>query len=148
MIPFSNLRSRLNLHAFTLLEVVFAIGIFFTAVFFILQLTTQQLKAAKTLQSLDMDIRLLPSLITMTNQLYEGPLPPEIKMAFEHLANGEYKNRQREGFSCDGEVFPYVTNGMFQINYVVRWQQNGRLKESRNSLLLWRPERGRRIQSQ
>ena len=144
MKPLSNLPRRRTRLAFTLLEVVFAIGIFFTAVFFILQLTTSQLKAAKTLQSLDIDTGLLPSLITMTNQLFEGPLPPEIKMAFEQLANGEYQNQRREGFTCEGEVLPFATNGMFRVNYVVRWQQEGRAKESHNSLLLWRPVRGGR----
>ena len=90
--------------AFSMLEVMIAIGIFFTSVFVILQLTSQQLRMARSLQTLDVDTGTLPSLIVMTNALEEGPLPMEIKVAFEDT---------NPGFSCDGMVHEYATNGLF-----------------------------------
>ncbi len=116
--------------AFSLLEVMFATGIFFTAIFIILQLTTQNLRTARALQNLNVDTGTLPSLIVMTNRLEEGPLPTEIKIAFED---------SNPGFSCDGMVTVYATNGLFQVDYAIYWQHEGRPKEARNSMLLWRP---------
>ena len=121
--------------AFSMLEVMIAIGIFFTSVFVILQLTSQQLRTARSLQTLDVDTGTLPSLIVMTNALEEGPLPMEIKAAFEDT---------NPGFSCDGMVHEYATNGLFQVDYVIYWQTEGRVKQARNSILMWRPTSGRR----
>ncbi len=119
--------------AFSMLEVMIAMGIFFSAVFFILQLTSQQLRLARTLQTLDVDTGTLPSLIVMTNALEEGPLPMEIRAAFEDT---------NPGFSCDGMVSEFATNGLFRVDYVIQWRQEGRYKEARNSILLWRPGSG------
>ena len=116
--------------AFSLLEVMIAAGIFFVSIFVILRLTTQNLRAARTLQNLNVDTGTLPSLIVMTNRLEEGPLPLDIKEAFESA---------NPGFSCDGMVTEYTTNGLFQVDYAIYWQHEGRAKESRNSILLWRP---------
>lgn len=116
--------------AFSLLEVMIAAGIFFVSIFVILRLTTQNLGAARTLQNLNVDTGTLPSLIVMTNRLEEGPLPLDIKEAFEST---------NPGFSCDGMVTEYTTNGLFQVDYAIYWQHDGRAKESRNSILLWRP---------
>ena len=121
--------------AFSMLEVMIAIGIFFTSVFFILQLTSQQLRIARSLQTLDVDTGTLPSLIVMTNALEEGPLPMDIKAAFEDT---------NPGFSCDGMVFEVATNGLFQVDYAIYWQHEGRMKQAKNSILMWRPgSRGR-----
>ncbi len=133
-IPIQSWESRSH-HAFSMLEVMIAIGIFFTSVFVILQLTSQQLRIARSLQTLDVDTGTLPSLIVMTNYLEEGPLPMEIKAAFEDT---------NPGYSCDGMVTEYATNGLFQVDYVIFWQQEGRIKEARNSILMWRPGSGGR----
>lgn len=116
--------------AFSLLEVMIAAGIFFVSIFVILRLTTQNLRATRTLQNLNVDTGTLPSLIVMTNRLEEGPLPLDIEEAFESA---------NPGFSCDGMVTAYTTNGLFQVDYAIYWQHEGRAKESRNSILLWRP---------
>lgn len=116
--------------AFSLLEVMIAVGIFFVSIFAILRLTTQNLRAARILQNLNVDTGTLPSLIVMTNRLEEGPLPLDIKEAFESA---------HPGFSCDGVVTAYTTNGLFQVDYAIYWQHDGRAKEARNSMLLWRP---------
>lgn len=116
--------------AFSLLEVMIAVGIFFVSIFAILRLTTQNLRAARTLQNLNVDTGTLPSLIVMTNRLEEGSLPLDIKEAFESA---------NPGFACDGVVTAYTTNGLFQVDYAIYWQHDGRAKEARNSMLLWRP---------
>lgn len=116
--------------AFSMLEVMIAVGIFFTAVFFILQLTSQQLRIARSLQTLDVDTGTLPSLIVMTNMLEEGALPMEIKSAFEE---------NNPGFAADGMVLEVGTNGLFRVDYAIRWRSGEQIREARNSILMWRP---------
>jgi len=123
-------RQKGSQRAFSMLEVMIAIGIFFTCVVAILQLTAQQLRTARTLQTLDVDTGTLPSLIAMTNLLEEGPLPIEIKTVFEE---------SNPGFTCDGMITEYATNGLFKVDYVIYWRHEGGLKEARNSMLMWRP---------
>ena len=60
---------------FSLLEVMIAIGIFFTSVFLILELTSQHLRTARIMQTMDVDRSSLPALLSMTNFLEIGPLP-------------------------------------------------------------------------
>lgn len=131
--------SRQRCVAFSLLEVMIAIGIFFTSVFVILQVTSQQLRIARSIQTLDVDTGTLPSLIVMTNALEEGPLPMEFKIAFEE---------SNPGFTCDGMVYEYATNGLFKIDYAIYWSRAGKVQQARNSMLMWRPAsqgRGRRL---
>lgn len=125
--------------AFSLLEVMIAIGIFFSAVFVILQVTSQQLRIARSIQTLDVDTSSLPSLIVMTNLLEEGPLPMEIKVVFEE---------SNPGYTCDGMIYEFATNGLYKVDYAIYWERSGRIQEARNSMLMWRPNanaRGRRL---
>ena len=125
--------------AFSLLEVMIAIGIFFSAVFVILQVTSQQLRIARSIQTLDVDTSSLPSLIVMTNLLEEGPLPLEIKAVFEE---------SYPGYTCDGMIYEFATNGLYKVDYAIFWERGGRIQEARNSMLMWRPNanaRGRRL---
>ena len=125
--------------AFSLLEVMIAIGIFFSAVFVILQVTSQQLRIARSIQTLDVDTSSLPSLIVMTNLLEAGRLPQEIKAVFEE---------SHPGYTCDGMIYEFATNGLYKVDYAIYWERGGRIQEARNSMLMWRPNanaRGRRL---
>ena len=59
-------------NAFSLLEVMIAMGIFFVAIFGILDLTSQNLVAARRLQRHDPDITTLAAQLSLTNRLEEG----------------------------------------------------------------------------
>ena len=115
---------------FSLLEVMIAIGIFFTSVFLILELTSQHLRTARIMQTMDVDRSSLPALLSMTNFLEIGPLPIDIKMAYED---------SHPGVTVDGMIEEAATNGLFRIDYTIHWLAENNMRKTRNSILLWRP---------
>ncbi|MDA0749368.1 MAG: prepilin-type N-terminal cleavage/methylation domain-containing protein [Verrucomicrobia bacterium] len=119
--------------AFSLLEVMIAIAIFFTSVFAILELTSQHLRTARILQTLDVDRTSLPSLLSMTNFLEIGPLPIDVKIAYEDA---------HPGVTVDGFIDEVATNGLFRVDYNIHWMSENSMRQSRNSILLWRPNMG------
>jgi hypothetical protein len=119
--------------AFSLLEVMIAIAIFFTSVFVILELTSQHLRTARILQTLDVDRTSLPSLLSMTNYLEMGPLPIEVKIQYEDA---------HPGVTVNGFVEEVATNGLFRVDYSIHWMSENSMRQSRNSILLWRPNMG------
>jgi len=119
--------------AFSLLEVMIAIAIFFTSVFAILELTSQHLRTARILQTLDVDRTSLPSLLSMTNYLEMGPLPIDVKIQYEDA---------HPGVTVDGFIDEVATNGLFRVDYSIHWMSENSMRQSRNSILLWRPNMG------
>ena len=115
---------------FSLLEVMIAIGIFFTSVFLILELTSQHLRTARIMQTMDVDRSSLPALLSMTNFLEIGPLPIDIKMAYED---------SHPGVTVDGMIEEAATNGLFRVDYTIHWLAENNMRKTRNSILLWRP---------
>ncbi|MGA0437862.1 MAG: prepilin-type N-terminal cleavage/methylation domain-containing protein [Limisphaerales bacterium] len=115
---------------FSLLEVMIAIGIFFTSVFLILELTSQHLRTARIMQTMDVDRSSLPALLSMTNFLEIGPLPIDIKMAYED---------SHPGVTVDGIIEEAATNGLFRVDYTIHWLAENNMRKTRNSILLWRP---------
>src|SRR5262245_58682024 len=87
--------------AFTLIEVMVALLIFFMAVFTVLGLLASTLKNARALQRKTTDCGPLATLISQTNRLYEGPLPSEVVQQFEDL----YPD-----FTADGEITEVASN--------------------------------------
>ena len=71
--------------AFSLLEVMIAIAIFFTSVFVILELTSQHLRTARILQTLDVDRTSLPSLLSITNYWKWARCPLTLKFSTKML---------------------------------------------------------------
>ncbi len=122
-----------NRGAFSLLEVMIAIAIFFTSVFVILELTSQHLRTARILQTLDVDRTSLPSLLSMTNYLEMGPLPIDVKIQYEDA---------HPGVTVNGFVEEVATNGLFRVDYSIHWMSENSMRQSRNSILLWRPNMG------
>jgi Tfp pilus assembly protein PilV len=118
--------------AFSLLEVMIAMGIFFVAIFGILELTSQSLRAARLLQKHDVDITTLAAQLSLTNRLEEG---------FE---SGDF-----------GDMFPDVlwsrtvtevsSNGFFRVDFTMHeptGNRKGPLAERHLSILLYRPLSG------
>ncbi|MDB6056009.1 MAG: hypothetical protein JWN25_3532 [Verrucomicrobiales bacterium] len=115
-----------NTRAFTLLEVMIAIGIFFTAMFAILELTTQNLRAARSLKNEGPTAGMVLAKISQTNQLYEGS------------EQGDF-----------GEIFPTYswvadtslagTNGLYRLDIIVL-RAGAREPDSTMSAYLFRPQ--------
>jgi Tfp pilus assembly protein PilV len=119
--------------AFNLLEVMIAVAIFFMCIFSILALVSRSLKAARSLQPIQVDARAAISFLSLTNRLEEGTLPPEVVMAFE---------KENPGYTVAGQIYEVATNGLFRIDFTVGGASGGDQKmavTSDSSILLFRP---------
>lgn len=117
--------------AFSLLEVMIAMALFFMAVFAILNLTSQSLAAARHLQTSHVDVGGLAAIMSLTNRVEEGPIPKEIVTQFQDL---------NPGYSCDGTISEAGSNGLFRVDFEVVGLQGKKVVGSTLSILLFRPE--------
>jgi hypothetical protein len=123
---------RFSLKAFTLLEVMIAVAIFFMATFSILALVSRCLAQARSLQPMQVDANMVAAELSLTNHLDEGPIPPEIIQHFEHL----YPD-----YTCGGTITEIGTNGFFQVDIEVGGITSGKhLTSSKNTVYLFRPD--------
>lgn len=119
--------------AFSLLEVMIAMAIFFMCVFSILALVSRSLQQARNLQPMQTDAKAAICLLSLTNRLEEGVLPPEIIVAFE---------KENPGFTIAGQIYEVATNGLFRVDFTVGGASTGEKKRavtSESSILLFRP---------
>ena len=117
--------------AFSLLEVMIAVSIFFMAVFAILALTSRSLAQARALQPVQIDANTVAAELSMTNRLEEGPIPPELIAHFEHM----YPN-----YTCGGFITEVGTNGLFEVDLEVGGVTAGKsVTRSHNKVYLFRP---------
>jgi hypothetical protein len=119
-----------RMRAFTLLEVMIAMGLFFIAVFAILDAVNQSLRAARSLQVKVPEISTLVADLVLTNRLEEG---------IERGDFGEFY----PGFVWTREIYEREPNGLYQVDFLIEGALAGRPFLSTNSLLLWRPESSR-----
>lgn len=113
--------------AFSLMEVMIAIAVFFMAIFAILELTSRNLKMARALQKPAIDPGAVASLISLTNTLEEvsdsgdlGPEHPEVQYTWT--------------------ATEIQTNGLFQVDIIVTQPVNGKLVETPLSVWMFRPQ--------
>ena len=111
--------------AFTLIEVMVAMGIFFMAIFAILEVVSSNLRAAKALQRPVVDANLLVSDLYQTNKLYEGSDSGDFEPLYP-------------GYQWESMVTRIGTNGLFQVDFVIITPTHGR--EDALSVVLWRPD--------
>jgi hypothetical protein len=110
--------------AFTLLEVMVAVFIFFVAVFAILDLMSQNLRLARSLQSNSPSASMVAGRLSLTNKLEEGS------------SSGDFEGYY-PGYSWRSETSIAGTNGLFQIDIAVYKES---LPFSTMSVLLYRPD--------
>ncbi|MBI3880303.1 MAG: hypothetical protein HY301_09610 [Verrucomicrobia bacterium] len=110
--------------AFTLLEVMVAVAIFFMAAFAILGLVSQNVGAARRLQRSHLTAASLAAQMTISNKLEEGS------------SAGDFGDLY-PGFSWMSETTLAMTNGLFQVEFAVMSQ--GKV-ESTMTILLYRPD--------
>lgn len=120
--------SRVTCHAtaFTLVEVMVALGIFFMAMFTILGLVSNSLRNARALQRKTVDAGMVAAQLSLTNKLTEG------------LETGDFGDLYPE-FEWTRDIYEAQTNGLFQVDMIVQRRAGGTV-ESKMSILLFRPE--------
>ncbi len=124
--------------AFTLLEVLIAMALFFIAIFAILDLTTQSISAARLLQTSHVDATSLAATLSLTNRLEEGPIPREVAEEFEE---------QNPGYSCNGNIFEVSSNGLYQVDFEVYGIKGKKVVATTMSIWLYRPDSASSLRS-
>jgi hypothetical protein len=112
--------------AFSLLEVMMAIGIFFMAVFVILALVSSSLENARRLQRPIVDAGMIASELSLTNELVEGNQSGDFGAAYP-------------GYSWTADITEVQTNRLFQVDYVVQ-RDDGKAVIQKMSVLFFRPQ--------
>jgi Tfp pilus assembly protein PilV len=118
---------RAECSAFTLLEVMVAVAIFFTCTFAILGLMSQTLRNARSLQAHEPDVGMLAGQISLTNSL---------TMETESGNFGE----DFPGYTWSRDVYQVASNGLWQADFVIHRKAGRKDVEMRGSVLLFRPQ--------
>lgn len=114
--------------AFSLIEVMVALAIFFMAVFAILGLMSTVLKNARGLQNKkSVDAGLVAAELSITNKLTEG------------LESGDFGDLYPD-HHWTRDSYEVATNGLFQVDIIVQRGSGSGPVESKMSILLFRPE--------
>ena len=113
--------------AFTLLEVIIALTIFFMAIFAILGSVSRSLGAARSLQQKFPDIGSLAADLMLTNKLEEGTV------------DGDFGDLH-PGYTWRRDIYLKATNGFFQVDFTIRSPKGRQQVVWKNSILLWRPD--------
>lgn len=125
------IKKRQHHLAFTILEVMIALSIFFMCVFAILGVVLRSLNQARHLQPIQIDATTAIAELSLTNRLTEGPIPPEIIATFEAM---------HPGFTVAGEILEVETNGLFEVSFQVGGVgENQKIIQSEQRVLLFRP---------
>ena len=111
--------------AFSLIEVMIALAIFFLAVFTILDVVSSGLKNARLLQRKRVDAGMVAAQLVLTNKLTE------------EIESGDFGDLYRD-YTWTRDTYEAATNGLFQVDMIVQ-RGNGPV-ESKMSILLFRPE--------
>ena len=120
------IKSGARREAFTLMEVMIAIGIFFMAVFVILALVSSSLANARRLQRPMVDAAMIASELSITNQLEEGDSSGDFGKAYP-------------GYSWTASTTEVMTNKLFEVDYVVQRDADKTVMQ-KMSVLFFRPQ--------
>jgi len=121
---------KISRDAFTLLEVMIAIAVFFVSVFAILALVSQSLDNARRLQRPTIDAGLVAAELSLTNSLVEGMESGDLA----DLLGDAYK-----GYTYSQEIIEVQTNKLFQVNFAIQRSSGGNPVVSQTSVLFYRP---------
>jgi len=93
--------------AFTLVEVMIALLIFFMAVFTILGLLSNSLRNARALQRKQVDAGMVAAQISLTNRLSE------------EFVSGDFEDMYPD-YEWSRDTYEAATNGLFQVDMIVQ----------------------------
>ena len=114
--------------AFTLIEVLVAMAVFFMAIFSILALTSQSLRGARALQLSGPGAGMLAAeFASITNRLEEG------------MESGNFGEAYPD-YSWKRDVYQVSTNGLFRADFWVLRDRGNESEEPTLSVLLFRPD--------
>jgi hypothetical protein len=113
--------------AFTLVEVMIAMGIFFMAMFTILDLMSRSLGAARSLKQSPVDFTEVVYDLVLTNRLQE-------------VSESGDLGEQYPDVTWNRDIYLIGTNGLFQVDVTIFQPGAGAIAEHKMSMLLYRPE--------
>ena len=117
--------------AFSLLEVMIAIALFFLAVFAVLSLVSSSLENARRLQRPIVDAGEVAGELSLTNQLIEGSTSGDLS---------EFLGKAYRDYSWTYAVQEVQSNKLFQVDFIVQDDLHGKAIVSKMSILLFRPK--------
>jgi hypothetical protein len=126
-----------SIAAFTLLEVMIAMAVFFIVVFAVLGIVAQSLGAARALQRPQPDFSILASQVVLSNVLEEG---------FESGDFGELGDEYK-GYTWERQIVEVGSNGLFQVDFAIFPSGGGRNHQivENMSVLMYKPGGRRRL---
>jgi hypothetical protein len=124
-------RLKYSRGAFSLLEVMIAIGIFFLGSFAILGLVSQSLSNAQRLKHPLVDASVILSQFSLTNQFIEGPYSGNL---------GDILGKDYADFTYQGDITEIRTNRLYSADFFIYNVRNGHDPVSRTSALFFRPQ--------
>ena len=129
--PKSEIRSTVrSVSAFTLIEVLIAMFVFFTVALAVLELMVTSLGAARALQIQEADPGMVAAELSVTNKLGEESVSGDFEKLFPD-------------YFWERNVIEAGTNGLFQVDIrVVHSVKKRASSESTMSILLFRPGSG------
>jgi type II secretory pathway pseudopilin PulG len=113
--------------AFTLLEVMIALAIFFTATFAILSLMSSTLHNAKALQVVEPDLGEVAAKIALTNSLSDMS------------ASGNFGDAYK-GYKWEYETYPVASNNLWEADITISHQVGRNEVATHSTILLYRPQ--------
>jgi len=118
--------NRAGRRAFSLMEVMIAIGIFFSCIFVVLSLVSSSLKNARRLERPMVDAAMLASELSLTNQIVEIS------------QSGDF-GKLYPGYTWTADINEIMTNRLFRVDYAVQ-SSDTREVVQRMSVLFYRPQ--------
>lgn len=118
--------SRRPTNAFSLMEVMIALGIFFMAVFSILALVSNTLRNARALQRVTVEATMVAAELNKTNRFTEGS------------ESGDFGDFARD-YSYRYETYEAETNGLWRADIVLE-ERGLRQPAGKISILMFSPE--------
>jgi hypothetical protein len=118
-------------HAFTLIEVMFAVVAFCTASFAILALISTSLRSAHMLQQPMVDAGEVAGWLSQTNSLVEGEESGDLS----DLMGKEYQD-----YNWTYDIQEVETNKLFQVDFIVQRDSGDQPVVAKMSILLFRPQ--------
>ena len=110
--------------AFTLLEVMIAVGIFFVCLIAILGVLSRGISAARSLQISGPDAGIVAAQLSITNQLFDGK-----------TLSGDF-GRAYPGFTWEAEQTQIASNCLFEVDVFV-FKKGGRGPELYDAMCMW-----------
>jgi Tfp pilus assembly protein PilV len=118
--------------AFTLLEVMIAAVIFFTAVVALLQLVSMSLDSARSLQHYEPDAALLAAQFAAIS----NAAPNQLK---EDQQSGDFGDAY-PGYSWSSDCYQVSSNHLWEVDFTVTKGRGRKILSSQSSILLFSPQ--------